>query len=76
MSWTLPKRNKFNKRVVLNYQDLTQNRAQTVIFKQLGGPVFVTTEGHQGKSFTNFIGEKKLTTNLAKQQKLQKYPNN
>jgi hypothetical protein len=56
MSWTLPRRRVVNKRVVMNYMDLTQNRAQGTVFKQLGGPVFVETNGNQGRAFTQFLG--------------------
>ena len=56
MSWNLPKRRKFNKKTVMNYDDLTNNRAMSTIFKQLGGPVFVDTDGNQNRAFTYFIG--------------------
>jgi hypothetical protein len=57
MLWNLPRRRIVNKRVVMNYMDITQNRAQSTIFKQLGGPVFVDTSGNQGRAFTQFVGK-------------------
>ena len=57
MSWTIPKRSINNKRVTLNYQDLTLNRAQASIFKQLATPVFIETEGSQVKAFHDFLGK-------------------
>ena len=60
MLWSLPRRRIASKRVILNYQDLMQNRAPGIIFKQLGTPVFVETDGSQARAFTHFLGRNHL----------------
>jgi hypothetical protein len=58
MTWNVPTRNIVDKRVVLKYSDLGQNLAQSRVFTQLGGPVFIEdVSSGQGRAFTQFIGK-------------------
>merc|ERR1719186_1311182 len=55
MYWNVPKRDIVNKRVVIKYADISQQRAKDSIFNQLGTPVFIDGASSQARAFSAFL---------------------
>merc|ERR1719450_770135 len=44
MEWTVPNRNIFSKEIVLSCEDASCRKAKDIIWKKLGGPVFLNSD--------------------------------